>query len=443
MNYQPSRFLSHLVPSLALLSIASVLPAVEMATLGGGGNSGRASDQYLQGSVLFEWAKQDNYAGDKEARDQMWLRAELGTKIELEDRMELNIVFAYDAEMGDTTFSGTPGDNQGQVVLDEGSILFKDFLRPELDVRFGRQPVNWNLRAGFGAFLYDSRANRPDVLSWDGIVANLDIDTLILRPYFYNLDENNESTGITPANGNDRADNSLYGIIIDYEPQHEGDSNIFVTINFSWEKNVIVDAATNTLGNNLATYYIGTEMKMPSGWDIYGEFARQEGTLDATTDFTGYAYSVGFNFYPNQGLLFGVQYDFQTGDDASNDYTGFVAPHEGVSDLLIFEHERYGELSEQMVGNLKATKARFEWALTADERVMMKFIAASYELETATGSNSSKLGKEFDIIIDWEYDNRTTLKFFGAFFEPGKGYEDMTGNSNTIQLLGASVEVLF
>ncbi|NRA38000.1 MAG: alginate export family protein [Planctomycetes bacterium] len=435
-----NRFVKNLVPSLALLGVASVLPAVELSTALGG----RSSDQYLQGSVLFEWILQDNYAANDQKHDQFWLRAELGTKIELEDHMELNIVFAYDGEFGDhSDVTDGNGSNDGEVVLDEGSILFKQFLRPELDVRFGRQPVNWNLRAGFGAFLYDSRANKPDVLSWDGIVANYDVDNVILRPYMYQLEEDNEESGTTAPIGteDDRNDNMLYGIVIDYEPQHEGDNNIFVSMNFSWEKNVVVD--TGIIGNNLATYYIGTEWNMPSGLDFYGEYAKQEGDLDSVTDFDAYGYSVGFNLQMSEQTLFGLQFDTLSGEDSGASYTGFVAPHEGVSDLLIFEHERYGELSEQFVGNMEAIKVRFEWAMTADERVMLKFVAGGLELNRTTAGNDSKLGEEYDLMIDWEYDSRTTLKFFGGYFDPDKGYEDIVGNSNKVQMYGASIEVLF
>ena len=352
--------MKNLVPTLALLGVGCFLPAVELSTA----LADRGADQYLQGSVHFEWVSQDNYAGDDEVHDQFWLRAELGSKIELEDHIEVNIVFAYDAEFGDATDAGDPGDNEGEVFLDEGNILFKRFLRPELDVRFGRQAVNWNLRSGFGAFLYDSRANNPDVTSWDGIVAHYDLDNVILRPYLYNLDENNESQGIETATGNDRRDNIIYGIVVDYEPQHESDNNIFFTANFSWEKNVVVD--TGVTGDNLATYYVGTEWNFSNGLDLYAEWASQEGDLDSSTDFDGTALSIGLNTYFSMSsdlpdnTLFGVQYDDISGNDSSSDYTGFVAPHEGVSDMLIVENERYGELSEQLVGNLNAVKVRFE-----------------------------------------------------------------------------------
>ncbi len=434
--------MTRLVPTLALLGAGIALPAVELSTALGD----RGADQYLQGSVLFEWVQQENYAGDDEIRDQFWLRAELGTKIELEDHIELNIVFAYDAEFGDDTDGGNPGENDGEVVLDQGSILFKQFLRPELDVRFGRQPVNWNLRSGFGAFLYDSRANNPDVTSWDGIVAHWDLDNIIVRPYLYNLDENNESQGVAPATGDDRRDNVLYGLVFDYEPQHQSDNNIFFTINFSAEKNVVVNGTTT--GNNLVTYYVGTEWNFTNGWDLYAEFAKQEGDLDSNTDFDGDAYSVGFNYYfdvaggVEDNAQFSVQYDVYSGDDSSNDFTGFVAPHEGVSDMLIFEHERYGELSEQLVGNTEAIKVRFEWALNANETSVLKFLAAKYELDE-DGGNDSVLGEEYNLSIDWEYSDYTTIDFFMGIFEPDDGYEDLFGNDDKISIFGASIEVLF
>ena len=432
-----------IVPTLALFGAASCLPAVELATA----LDDRGADQYLQGSVLFEWVNQNNYTGDDQAHDQFWLRAELGSKIELEDHIELNIVFAYDAEFGDDTASGDPGDNEGNVVLDEGSILFKRFLRPELDVRFGRQPVNWNLRTGFGAFMYDSRAGNPDVTSWDGIVAHYDLDNVILRPYLYNLDENNESQGIEAPAGNDRRDNIIYGIIIDYEPQHNSDTDIFFSANFSYEKNVVVNGATT--GSNLFTSYLGSEWKFASGWDLYFEIAVQDGELDSSTDFDGQGYSIGLNTFFNvasdlpDNAMFGIQYDDYSGNDTSGDFTGFVAPHEGVSDLMIVEHERYGELSEQLVGNLNALKVRFEWTLDQSEKSVLNFIAASYEMNETTSGVDEEFGIEYDLSIDWEYSNYTTIKLFGAVFQPGDGYEDLFGNDDDISLYGFSIETLF
>ena len=436
--------MKQIVPSLALIAAASTgLTAVEMASP----LSDRGADQYLQGSVLVEWNNQDNYTGDDSAHDQFWLRAELGTKIELEDHIELNIVFAYDAEWGDDTQNGNPGDNDGEVVLDEGNILFKRFLRPELDVRFGRQSVNWNLRSGFGAFLYDSRANNPDVTAWDGMVAHYDLDNVILRPYLYNLDENNESRGIEAPTGDDRRDNIIYGIIIDYEPAHESDNNIFFTANFSYEKNVYVDGSTT--GDNLFTSYLGTEWNFTNNWDLYAEIAIQDGELDGTQDFDGDAFSIGVNTYFSvsselpDNAMFGVQYDNFSGNDSSADFTGFVAPHEGVSDMMIVEHERYGELSEQLVGNLNAVKARFEWTLDKSERTVLSFLAASYEMNETTGGVDEEFGIEYDLSIDWEYSNYTNIKIFGAVFEPGDGYEDLFGNDDSISLWGMSIETLF
>lgn len=436
--------MKHIVPTLALLAAGSSLPAVELSTA----LADRGADQYLQGTVLFEWLTQDNYTGDDEARDQFWLRAELGSKIKLEDNLELNIVFAYDAEFGDDTDGGNPGENDGEVVLDQGSILFKQFLRKEIDVEFGRQPVSWNLRSGFGAFLYDSRANNPDVTSWDGIVAHWDFDNVILRPFLYNLDENNESQGIAPATGNDRRDNILYGVVFDYEPSHESDNNIFVSLNATVEKNVPLSAGTT--GDSLITYYVGTEWNFANGWDLYGEFAKQEGELDSSADFDGEAFSLGFNYYFDaaggggvDNALFGVQYDVHSGDDGSSDFTGFVAPHEGVSDLLIFEHERYGELSEQLIGNTEAIKVRFEWKLGANEGTVLTFLAGGLELNEAPSGVDDKLGKEYNLSIDWEYSDYTRIKFFGGYFDPDQGYEDLFGNSGKISIFGASIEALF
>jgi hypothetical protein len=46
-------------------------------------------------------------------------------------------------------------------------------------------------------------------------------------------------------------------------------------------------------------------------------------------------------------------------------------------------------------------------------------------------------------MIDWEYSDYTNLKFFGGYFEPEDGYDDMFGNNSKITIYGASIEVLF
>lgn len=425
---------------------------------------GEQTQSYLTGSILTEGIYQTNYTdGNDDANDRVgsgWLRANIGARIELQDRVEAKIGVVYEGEFGDRNAYDDDQDD-GDVAVDEAWILLKKFLGANLHARIGRMPVNWNLRKGYGGFMLDSRANRPLVTSWDGVRGYIQLENWTISPYYYLLDEGRPAQGLDPAGGSVNDTNSIIGITLDWQPDQSGDDTLFISGTAMLERNVPVDVrnasigATDVIGDELITYQVGAEWALGSGFTVFGEFAAQDGDLGSGEDFSGLGWYAGgqWEFGGPYKPILSFQLDWLSGDDNPSDdkYEAFVSPWEGTSDSYIVENERYGELSELMVGNLLAYKAKIEWSFFNDS-LIVHALGAIYTLDSEIGGQDD-FGTEYDIGMTWNYDRYTTIKFFTGIFDPGKGYQaaadayylraDGTTKDDLIYMLGTNVFVEF
>ncbi|MFW5846203.1 MAG: hypothetical protein ACOCXJ_08245, partial [Planctomycetota bacterium] len=412
--------LLHLVPAVAIAT--GPLAAADVPTGMPSSIYNTSSNQhYLQGSLLIDALRQNRYrpgAADPDVSG-MWIRAEYGAKIELDDKLELTMTVAYDAEAGDSTEDEglVAGADGGEVVMDDAWAVFKRFLHPTLDFEVGRMPVAWNLRQDHGAFLYDSRADSPDVTSWDGVRASFDIENWTFRPFYYWFDLINERRGVDPGDsrGRHEDDNYLYGIVVDWQPDSAVDNEIFITAAYTVANNVRFGAIDDPLvGDRITTWSLGTEWKMASGWEIYGEYAQQDGNLDDGREVDARGYYGGATWrVPVGGRLdraaINLQYDHLDGDDGGSDFGAFINPYEAVSDTLIVEHERYGELSRLLTGNLDAYKTRLEWVFVPRSNFRVQATGAQYNIPDPAPGNDDDFGLELDLEMSWDYNYYTTF----------------------------------
>jgi Alginate export len=450
-----------LVPGLALIACTTATAAdapgpgvigtgTSVVELGPGKIQGGGRSVFIQGLVDLDGIQQGNYrdgnddVGDH--RSEGWYRAELGTRISVDERVEVQVTLAGQGVMGDNraTSDGTlypgganngPGTNgqSGNVVLDDAFIKLKDFLNyRELAIDAGRMPVSWNLRKDHAGFLYDSRANYPTITSWDGLRASYNLDTIDITPYVYRLPD----------------DSQLYGITLDWEPAKSGDDRLFFTISANLERGVAVDGVAD-VGDKLETYYVGGDADL-GDFELFGEFALQRGNQDDNTDFNGFAFSAGVDWHADR-IVLGFQGDYITGDnnpaDDSND--AFINNWEGVSDTYIVENEKYGELSRLVSGNLQAYKGKFEIALDDKKRVRVKSIYAFYKnTEKLSGADGKNFGQEADLHLQWDYTRNATITLLAGLFKPDDGYQasSLAGASagdDLIYLFGANLLVKF
>lgn len=419
---------------------------------------------FIQGLVDLDYIANSNYTdGSSELSDsvhQGLLRGELGARIELDERLEVKLTLAYDAETGDRTWTGQDTDgNPGQVVMDDAYVVLKEFLnRPNLGIQAGRQPVSWNLRTDYGAFLYDSRADDPDVTSWDGVRGSFAIETLTFMPYAFAMADESE----------------LFGLALDWQPAQGESNGLFLTASANLVRDPIVYGATPTglavpaqlgdtavgsvVGRSLYTYYGGAEMRFDNGLDLFFEGAIQRGTGDNDITFSGYGLSGGVSWHPrtiNQ-MVFGIQGDWLQGDDDTTDakIRSFQNPWEGVQDTLIAEHEKYGEIArfaDRAGAGRRAGKLTGEMAIDRANRFRLGTVYAYYLLDQApTGGNGSKdFGQELDLKLIWQYDeaNRARLGLMGGVFQPGRGFSQVApsqpADQELIWMFATNLEVAF
>ena len=430
--------------------------AVALAT---GAIHAEAGQQVLKGELLIEGINANNYTdgndNENDRASQMWLRASYGAKLSFDDFSEVHLGVVYDAEGGD--WSGTAanaGETRGEVAINDAYVVLKQFLREDMHLRIGRQPVSWNLRADYGAFLFDSRANKPVVTNWDGVRGYWQTDRVKWSAFWYLLDEDREAQGLGTGAGGNSKDNSLYGLSFDWEPDSNGDNRIFLTGSASIEENTPLGiAGGNLAGEQLINYYFGAEVEFDQGFTFYGEFSAQDGKFDDTQDFDGLGFSLGIDWEAGDGqdTIIGVQYDWLSGDDnpGDNKFESFHANWEGVSDTLIMEHERYGELSELLVGNLEAVKVKLEYGMFED-RMRVKLVGAWYSLNEADAFGDDDFGAEFDFVVNWQYTYHVNVGMFFGFFDPGDAYMNAASsvlgtnvNDDLIMLGGINVQTLF
>lgn len=450
MTYRP--FL--LVPGLALIagataSAADTPPGVigtgtSVVELGPGKIQGGGRSVFIQGLVDLDYINQGNYDDGNDDigghRSQGWYRAELGTRISVDDRVEVQVTIAGQGIMGSnlpTNGSTLGGPNEpengesGNAVLDDAFIKLKDFLNyRELAVMAGRMPVSWNLRKDHAAFLYDSRGDYGTITSWDGLKASYNLDTIDFTPYVFRRPD----------------DSDLYGITVDWEPAKSGDDRLFFTLSANMERDVVLASG---LADKLYTYYVGADADL-GDFELYGEFAMQDGDDGAGQDFTGWAFSGGVDWHIERVVL-GMQVDYLTGDDNSGDdeISAFINPWEGVSDTLIVENEKYGELSRLLTGNLQSFKAKLEVALDDKKRVRVKSIYGYYKTNESVGGASEQFGQEADLSVSWDYTHNATITLQSGVFKPDDAYiaaaaaAGSNASDDLIYFMGANLLVKF
>lgn len=452
-----------LVPGLALIASTTLTAAdvpgpgvigtgTSVVEMGPGKIQGGGRSVFIQGLVDIDGIQQGNYRDGNDDvsdhRSEGWYRAELGTRISVDERVEVQVTLAGQGVMGNSRAtndgdlypggagngSGVDGASDTNVVLDDAFIKLKDFLNyRELAIDAGRMPVSWNLRKDHAAFIYDSRANYQTVTSWDGLRASYNLDTINITPYVYRLPD----------------DSQLYGITLDWEPAKSGDDRLFFTLSANLERGVAVDGVAD-VGDKLETYYVGGDADL-GDFELFGEFAMQRGSQDNNIDFNGFAFSGGLDWHTDRMVL-GIQGDYLTGDsnagDDSND--AFVNNWEGVSDTYIVENEKYGELSRLLSGNLQTYKAKLEIALDDKKRVRVKSVYAYYKTnETVTGASGKKFGQEADLHLQWDYTRNATITLLTGVFKPDDAYvaaatpQSPLAKDDLIYLFGANLLVKF
>jgi len=310
----------------------------------------------------------------------------------------------------------TPGDqesqidsDQSQVVLKDAYVNLKEFLGfEELGVIAGRMPVSWNLVEGRGAFLFDSRADDPAIGSWDGVRASYSgWDVLVVSPWVYRLPEAS----------------TLYGLTLDWKPATAGGDKIFVTGSIVEQVEPVVGGVTR--GENLRTYSFGLDWRVGE-LGLWLEGAGQRGDAGNGADFKGYGGEAGLDWQFSQygkgrlQLIAGAM----TGDDpeTTDSFEGFVNEWESVSDTLIVENEKYGELSRLVVGDLQSLKVR--WGIGFDERdrVRIDLTGAYYRLgEPVVVGGSNDFGTELDAALRWQYTYNAQIRLFAGVLKPGDG----------------------
>jgi hypothetical protein len=434
--------LSAVIASPALLTAEDIAPNAG-PVIGTNRPAGRVAQSerqvFVQGVVDLDFLSQNNYgdgnSDERDHRNEGLIRGELGARLELDERVEVKVTVAYDAETGDdTNLTGDSSDgNRGDVVMDDAYVVLKDlFNQPELSLKAGRHPVSWNLRRDYGAFLFDSRANDPDVTSWDGARGQYNLETIIISPYLYEMQDQSR----------------LYGLAVDWQPEEGANNGLFLTGSLNMQRDVVVPGGT---GDSLTTFYGGGEMRFDSGFDLFVEGALQRGREDGDIDFRGYGFSFGIDFHAptvNQ-MVFGLQFDYLSGDDDASDAKNrnFINPFEAVSDLYIVENEKYGEVSEYLQGDLEAAKAKAEVAIDRDNRLRVKGAYGMYRTAEEAGNGSQNFGQEFDLTFTWQYTYNATFNLFGAMFLPDNAFEAVApgadNDTDPITLFGVNLLVSF
>lgn len=411
---------------------------------------------YLKGLVDLDAIKSNNTTDGSAKRPDMrgegWGRAELGSRVVLEDRLEVGVSVGYVSQAGNNRPLGYESENppavgsssspeananngyhsSGDVTLADAYVHLPNFLgMRQLDLLIGRQMPQFNLRQGRTAWLFDSRAQNSAVTRWDGVQAGYDLESMgiLANAYTFRLPD----------------DSSMFGLKGDWKVIDKSEKPLWITGSYTAQRNpnIVNDptgvSSTKARANGLNTSYAGVDLDLVD-FDIYGEFAMQRGDVgDAqSSTFHGWGAHVGIDWNVvkdgSQEYIIGIQYERLSGDsDATDDqYDGFVNTWEATSDTYIFESEKYGQLSRLLVGNLSDYKLRMEYSLLS--RVRMSAVWGHYQATTTTSGASESLGNEYDLSLSWDYSGNTssqestggcTFTLFGGIFKPNSGYEDL------------------
>ena len=466
--------ISRPVPTLLLL--ASALAAGEAptqvprgggTTLDGGGlapvsdfGAGKAAlgasrQVIVQGLIDLDVLQRNNYrdsnGSESDHRGYGTMRAELGLKIKMDERATAVIGFGYNAALGDygitndTAGKPTPGPDesqidsqQAQLVLKDAYVNLKEFLGfEELGVIAGRMPVSWNLVSDRGALMFDSRANDPAIGSWDGVRASYSgFDVLVISPWIYRLPEAS----------------TLFGATLDWKPATAGGDKVFVTVSASEQVEPVVGGVRR--GDNLRTYGGGLDWRSgETGLWLEGGF--QQGDAGADSSYSGWGGETGVDWQFSQygkGRLQLIA-GYMTGDDVkTKDYEGFVNEWESISDTLVVENEKYGELSQLTVGNLQSLKMRLGTGFDERDRVRIDSTLAHYRLsQPVVADGSTDFGTELDLTLRWQYTYNAQIRLFAGVLKPGQGLGEaqevkdptITSGDDFIWIGGANINVSF
>ncbi len=406
-------------------------------------------DALIQGNYL------DGNNNVSDHRGYGLIRAELGTKVKLDERVSAIITIAYYDEAGSAASSAattpaTPSTptptvqrDRGRTVVDDAYVELKEFLGfQELGIDAGRMPVCWNLREGKGGFLYDSRANDPAVTSWDGARATYNLDHIDITPYAYRLPDNS----------------SLFGGAVDWKPENSGSSRTFLTGSINLERNVVLRPTTGNptpgTGRRLITYYAGAEFEL-NEFDIYGEYAAQRGEQNNGTRFYGWGANVGVDWRTHlatgQQFVLGVKGDYLSGDDnpADDRNYAFINNWEGTSDCYIVESEKYGELSRYLQGNLMDVKATAGISFDDHNRIRLSATYGYFRTPKPLPGRSREFGQEGDLTLTWQYTYNATFRLFGGGFKPFTGFDEVApagpalSKTDMVYLMGLNLAVVF
>ena len=86
------------------------------------------------------------------------------------------------------------------------------------------------------------------------------------------------------------------------------------------------------------------------------------------------------------------------------------------------EHEKYGELSRLLDGNLIANKVHLEYALDAAKQVRVRAIYANYKVDSPAAGRGKDFGQEVDLTLGWDYTRNATINLMVGTFKPGDAY---------------------
>ena len=458
-----------LVSSLVILSgVAAAEDATRSPLLGSGGGvvevkpgglQGSGRQVFIQGLIDLDFLNTSNTSDgnstNSDHRSEGWIRADLGTRVSIDERVEVAVTLGYQGVAGDgrsvdpNNTNPVPNGSSGNAVVNDAYVKLKDFLGyREAGLWLGRQPISWSLRKDHSAFLYDSHADNRTITGWDVARGQFNLDTLDFSPWVGKLPDNS----------------TIYSLVVDWKPENVGDNRVFVTASYNIERDILLrnpadpgsgnpDDLAGPRGKNLRTVYAGLDLDV-GDFELFGEGAVQRGDEGNGVSFAGFGVSGGLDWHAPGDVVLGIQGDYLSGDDNPNDSTdhGFINKWEGTSDTFIVESEKYGEISRLLDGNLEALKVKLEYALDDRKRVRLKSVYGNYRIASPSPGQNNKLGQEFDMALSWDYTTSpTTFTLFGGLFFPDEGYRaipvpvgsGIVRSTDMIYIVGLNLKVKF